>query len=334
VSDKPVVLFLCVHNAGRSLAARVLLEHHAAGRVEVRSAGSEPSNELNPAVVALLSERGLDASHEFPKPFSDEDGQAADVIVTMGCGDTCPFYPGKRYLDWDLEDPAGKPVEEVRPIVDEIDRRVVELLLELTDSSVARPEKFDHGDRAARETARSTRSGGPAPVSPSQAVSDPAAHHVGKIRGLLVRARVDFAPAHTQPRSISVIIATVVALAGSLAADAILVAIGTRVLPSTEGFVHFHFSDYGKLTVIGVIVACAGWPIVARVSSAPRWLFVRLAILVTLVLWVPDAYIWLKGEQAKAVVVLMVMHLAIALVTYNALVHLAPVRRRRSPAAG
>jgi protein-tyrosine-phosphatase len=132
--DKPVVLFLCVHNAGRSLAARVLLDHHAAGRVRVESAGSEPAATLNPAVVALLAERGLDVSRDFPKPLSDEVGQMADVIVTMGCGDTCPVYPGKQYLDWDLDDPAGKSVEEVRPIVEDIDRRVQALLAALLAS--------------------------------------------------------------------------------------------------------------------------------------------------------------------------------------------------------
>ncbi len=130
--DKPVVLFLCVHNSGRSLAAKVLLEHHAAGRVEVRSAGSEPGEQVNPSVVAALAERGLDASREFPKPISDDDAHAADVVVTMGCGDTCPYYPGKRYLDWALQDPAGLSVDEVRPIVDEIDHRVRVLLAELT----------------------------------------------------------------------------------------------------------------------------------------------------------------------------------------------------------
>jgi arsenate reductase len=129
--DRPVVLFLCIHNAGRSLAAKVLLDHHAGGRVDVRSAGSEPGRELNPAVVAVLSERGLDPSREFPKPLADADAREADVVVTMGCGDTCPYYPGKRYLDWDLEDPAGKDVAAVRPIVEEIDRRVQELLAEL-----------------------------------------------------------------------------------------------------------------------------------------------------------------------------------------------------------
>jgi arsenate reductase (thioredoxin) len=128
MSDKPVVLFLCTHNAGRSLAAKVLLDHYAAGRVEVRSAGSDPGSELNASVVALLDERGLDPSHEFPKALTDADALESDLIVTMGCGDTCPVYPGKRYVDWDLEDPAGLGVERVRPIVEEIDRRVRTLL--------------------------------------------------------------------------------------------------------------------------------------------------------------------------------------------------------------
>ena len=125
------MLFLCVHNSGRSVAARVLLDHYAQGKVEVRSAGSDPGDRLNPAVVKLLIERGLDASKEFPKPLGDDVAQAADVIVTMGCGDACPVYPGKRYLDWQLDDPAGEPVERVRPIIDEIDRRVQVLLAEL-----------------------------------------------------------------------------------------------------------------------------------------------------------------------------------------------------------
>ena len=131
MNAKPVVLFLCIHNAGRSLAARVLLEHYANGRIDVLSAGSEPGDQLNPSVVALLVERGLDPGREFPKPVSDESARAADVIVTMGCGDTCPVYPGKRYLDWELDDPAGQPIEIVRPIVDEIDRRTQALLAEL-----------------------------------------------------------------------------------------------------------------------------------------------------------------------------------------------------------
>ena len=133
MSDAPVVLFLCTHNAGRSLAARVLLEHYAQGRVEAVSAGSEPGDELNPAVVAMLTERGLDTSRESTKSITDEMGVAADVIVTMGCGDACPVYPGKRYLDWELEDPAGKSLDEVRPIVDQIDRRVRGLLAELSE---------------------------------------------------------------------------------------------------------------------------------------------------------------------------------------------------------
>jgi arsenate reductase (thioredoxin) len=131
MSDAPVVLFLCTHNAGRSLAARVLLDHYAGGRVDVRSAGSEPADQLNPSVVALLDERGLDPSKEFPKPITDEVAQEADVIVTMGCGDTCPVFPGKRYVDWELEDPAEKGVEAVRPIVEEIDRRTQALLAEI-----------------------------------------------------------------------------------------------------------------------------------------------------------------------------------------------------------
>ena len=132
MTDRPVVLFLCTHNAGRSLAAKILLDHHAKGRVDVRSAGSEPAAELNPSVVAVLQERGLDPSKEFPKPITDEAAQAADVLVTMGCGDACPVYPGQRYLDWDLPDPAGLPVDKVRPIVDDIDQRVRQLLSEIT----------------------------------------------------------------------------------------------------------------------------------------------------------------------------------------------------------
>jgi arsenate reductase len=131
VSDKPVVLFLCIHNAGRSLAASVLLDHYADGRLRVESAGSEPGDRLNPSVVTVLRERGLDPSMEFPKPISDEIAQTADVVVTMGCGDTCPVLSGQRHLDWELEDPAGLPVDQVRPIVDEIDRRVQALLAEL-----------------------------------------------------------------------------------------------------------------------------------------------------------------------------------------------------------
>lgn len=131
----PEVLFVCVHNAGRSQAAAALLQHHAAGRVRVRSAGSAPGHEINPAIRAVLAERGLDISAEIPKKLTDDAAQAADVIVTMGCGDACPFFPGKRYLDWELTDPAGLPVDDVRPIVDDIDRRVRSLLAELVSST-------------------------------------------------------------------------------------------------------------------------------------------------------------------------------------------------------
>lgn len=137
MSDARVVLFLCTHNAGRSLAARVLLDHYARGRIDARSAGSDPADELNPSVVELLVERGLDPSREFPKAIRDESAREADVIVTMGCGDACPVYPGKRYVDWELDDPAGQPVEAVRPIVHEIDRRVRMLMEELLAGSDA-----------------------------------------------------------------------------------------------------------------------------------------------------------------------------------------------------
>jgi protein-tyrosine-phosphatase len=127
----PQVLFVCVHNAGRSQMAAALLDHHAAGRIGVRSAGSEPAERLNPAVVAVMAELGIDLSREFPKPLTGDAVEAADVVVTMGCGDACPFHPGKRYLDWKLDDPAGLPVERVRAIREEIDRRVRGLLDEL-----------------------------------------------------------------------------------------------------------------------------------------------------------------------------------------------------------
>jgi arsenate reductase len=131
VKDVPEVLFVCVHNAGRSQMAAALLDHHARGRVRVRSAGSTPADRINPAVVAAMDEWGIDLSREFPKPLTDQAVRAADAVVTMGCDDACPVYPGKRYLDWELDDPAGRPVEEVRAIRDEIDRRVEVLLAEL-----------------------------------------------------------------------------------------------------------------------------------------------------------------------------------------------------------
>jgi len=131
VREKPEVLFVCVHNAGRSQMAAALLDHHAGGRVRVRSAGSAPAEEINPAVVEVMAEIGIDISKEFPKALTDEAVREADAVITMGCADACPIYPGKRYLDWDLPDPAGRSVDEIRPIRDEIDRRVRSLLDEL-----------------------------------------------------------------------------------------------------------------------------------------------------------------------------------------------------------
>jgi protein-tyrosine-phosphatase len=136
-SAVPEVLFVCVHNAGRSQMAAALLDRRAGGAVHVRSAGSEPSDRLNPAVVEVMTEIGLDVSKEFPKPLTDDVVRAADVVITMGCGDACPFYPGKRYLDWDLEDPAGKSLATVRRIRDEIDRRVQSLLREIAPAPLA-----------------------------------------------------------------------------------------------------------------------------------------------------------------------------------------------------
>ncbi len=129
----PEVLFVCVHNAGRSQMAAGLLHHHARGKVVVRSAGSAPADTVNPAVVAVMAELGIDLSREFPKPLTVEGVQSADVVITMGCGDACPVFPGKCYLDWQLDDPAGLPAEQVRPIRDEIDRRVRALLAELAN---------------------------------------------------------------------------------------------------------------------------------------------------------------------------------------------------------
>ena len=130
-SDPSEVLFVCVHNAGRSQMAAALLDHHAAGRVRVRSAGSAPAGTIDPAVIAVMDELGLDLTKEFPKPLTTDAVRSADVVITMGCGDACPVFPGKRYLDWQLDDPAGRPVDQVRLIRDEIDARVRELLGEL-----------------------------------------------------------------------------------------------------------------------------------------------------------------------------------------------------------
>src|SRR5205823_14575694 len=132
--EQPEVLFVCVHNAGRSQMAAGLVKLRSQGRVHVRSAGSSPAEELNPAVVEAMEELGVDMSEEFPKPLTDEAVRAADVVITMGCGDACPIYPGKRYEDWELEDPAGKDPETVRRIRDEIDSRVQKLIGELLPS--------------------------------------------------------------------------------------------------------------------------------------------------------------------------------------------------------
>ena len=134
---RPQVLFVCVHNAGRSQMAAALLHHHAAGRVDVRSAGSTPADEINPVVREAMAERGIDLGGARPRVLTADAVKAADVVVTMGCGDACPVFPGRRYLDWELADPAGKALYEVRAIRDDIDRRVRALLVELTASSSA-----------------------------------------------------------------------------------------------------------------------------------------------------------------------------------------------------
>jgi arsenate reductase (thioredoxin) len=133
VTEQPEVLFVCVHNAGRSQMAAGLVKLRSGGRVHVRSAGSAPGEEINPAVVEAMSEVGVDLSEKFPKPLTDEAVRAADVVVTMGCGDACPVYPGKRYEDWQLDDPAGQDLETVRRIRDEIDVHVERLVAELLD---------------------------------------------------------------------------------------------------------------------------------------------------------------------------------------------------------
>ena len=133
---KPTVLFLCTHNAGRSQMAMGFFTHVAGDAAVAWSGGSEPGNEVNPAAVEAMAERGIDISHEYPKPWTDEIVQAADVVITMGCGDACPIFPGRRYEEWILDDPAGMGVEDVRPIRDEIERRVRQLLDDLKVPSV------------------------------------------------------------------------------------------------------------------------------------------------------------------------------------------------------
>ena len=137
--SRPQVLFVCVHNAGRSQMAAALLAHHAAGKVEVRSAGSAPADEINPAVREAMAEIGIDVADAQPKLLTTDAVQTADVVITMGCGDACPVFPGKRYLDWALPDPAGQGVDAVRPIRDDIDARVRALLPELTARSEPMP---------------------------------------------------------------------------------------------------------------------------------------------------------------------------------------------------
>jgi protein-tyrosine-phosphatase len=131
VGEHPEILFVCVHNAGRSQMAAGLVKLRSGGRIHVRSAGSDPGEVINPAVIAAMGELGVDMSEEFPKPLTDDAVQAADVVITMGCGDACPIYPGKRYEDWTLDDPAGQDVATVRRIRDEIDARVQRLIAEL-----------------------------------------------------------------------------------------------------------------------------------------------------------------------------------------------------------
>ena len=135
MKDRPSVLFVCVHNAGRSQMAAAYLQTLAQGRIEVRSAGSAPAEQVNPAAVAAMLEEGIDMSAETPKILTDDFVQESDVVITMGCGDTCKFYPGKRYEDWVLDDPAGQGVDAVRPIRDEIRRRVEVLISELSPVS-------------------------------------------------------------------------------------------------------------------------------------------------------------------------------------------------------
>jgi protein-tyrosine-phosphatase len=136
-ADKPSVLYVCIHNAGRSQMAAAYTRHLSGGAVEVRSAGSEPADQVNPSAVAAMAEEGIDITAERPKILTTQAVQVSDVVITMGCGDTCPIFSGKRYEDWILEDPAGKGVESVRPIRDQIKTLVLELLAELDVAPVA-----------------------------------------------------------------------------------------------------------------------------------------------------------------------------------------------------
>ena len=176
------------------------------------------------------------------------------------------------------------------------------------------PRSIEHPQRSPEASGTSAVSAPGRPESPQ-----------GLVQKAASLVHLDFAPAHRQPRAGRLALATVGSVAGSLLADALLVIIGVALFPHTKGYTHFKFDDYAKLTVIGVLIACAGWPIVTRISSAPRWLFLRLAILVTLVLLLPDFYILYLGQPTDAVAILMVMHLAIAVVTYSVLVYIAPI---------
>jgi hypothetical protein len=156
--------------------------------------------------------------------------------------------------------------------------------------------------------------------------------NIAPIDRVLLAARVDWLPSRRQPRPEWVVVATALAITGALIADALLVKLGTSIFPSTSRYPHFQFDDYAKLTVIGVVVGCAGWPIVTRISSTPRWLFSRLAVLISLVLFLPDVWLLLKHQPPRAVLVLMTMHVAVALITYQVVVHVAPPRDPRTGA--
>lgn len=136
MADTPIVLFVCVHNAGRSQMAAGFMRALSGGSVEVRSGGSEPGTQLNPVAVAAMAEEGIDISQAVPQLMTTEQVRESDVVITMGCGDSCPIFPGKRYEDWELTDPAGRGIDEVRPIRDDIKRRVIELLAEIDAESV------------------------------------------------------------------------------------------------------------------------------------------------------------------------------------------------------
>ena len=163
--EQPEVLFVCVQNAGRSQMAAGLVKLRSQGRIHVRSAGSTPADEVNPAVVEAMEELGVDMSEEFPKPLTDEVVRAADVVITMGCGDACPIYPGKRYEDWELDDPAGQDLETVRRIRDELDRRVQTLIGELLPDDAAAADAVAARSRGCSRPSSSARSRSSSPAA-------------------------------------------------------------------------------------------------------------------------------------------------------------------------